>query len=331
MSDSEPVSGEKLALPERVDPRANELKRFLESKAAALAAGAYRVKPERLIQFAVEAAMRTPDLLTCSPVSVLRSLALCAKVGLEPNAELGHAYLVPRWNGKTKRKECVFQFGYKGLIVLADRSGRVARVAAEPFYQDEVDRKLVSVSIEPPDVQHKWSLDVDRSDDRIAGVYAIVVLDNGEKLVRSMTRAQVNAVRDKSPASERGPWVDHYAAMVRKTGLRHLLQGGTVPLRIEDAEVLSNEDEPVDEITRQAVATVVSDPAPAQLGKPQDGDTIAQNVTETDGLVEAPADEAPPKARQQRKQQPQPVGRGSDHGDVPPSDSYSSRDSGADS
>ncbi|WP_234407870.1 recombinase RecT [Anaerosinus massiliensis] len=41
----------------------------------------------------------------------------CATMGLEPNL-IGHAYIVPFCNGKTKRMEKQFQIGYKGIIEL---------------------------------------------------------------------------------------------------------------------------------------------------------------------------------------------------------------------
>lgn len=43
---------------------------------------------------------------------------------------LGQAYLIPFWNGKARRLECQFQLGYKGMIDLAYRSGRISSIQA---------------------------------------------------------------------------------------------------------------------------------------------------------------------------------------------------------
>ncbi len=55
--------------------------------------------------------------MECTPERIIELIMNCATMGLEPNL-IGHAYIVPFCNGKTKRMEKQFQIGYKGIIEL---------------------------------------------------------------------------------------------------------------------------------------------------------------------------------------------------------------------
>ncbi len=93
---------------------------------------------ERMIRVALTACQRTPDLLACDPLSVVGSVMQAAQLGLETDGVLGHAYLVPFNNRKTGRKECQLIPGYKGLIEVAYRRGRVASVSAHVVYDKDM-------------------------------------------------------------------------------------------------------------------------------------------------------------------------------------------------
>ena len=46
-----------------------------------------------------------------------------AQLGLEPNTNLGHAYLIPYYDKNSGKKIVNLQLGYMGLLDLAHRSG----------------------------------------------------------------------------------------------------------------------------------------------------------------------------------------------------------------
>jgi len=46
-----------------------------------------------------------------------------AELGLFPSTVSGEAYILPYYNGTTKRLEAQFQLGYKGIITLLYRAG----------------------------------------------------------------------------------------------------------------------------------------------------------------------------------------------------------------
>ena len=76
---------------------------------------------DRLLRVAMTSIQRTPKLLDCTQQSLLACVMTCAQLGLEPDAFLGQAYLVPYWNGKKSAYEAQLIPGYRGYIALARR------------------------------------------------------------------------------------------------------------------------------------------------------------------------------------------------------------------
>src|SRR5690606_36094168 len=76
---------------------------------------------------------KTPALLECTQASPYGSILQASRLGLMPDSILGQAYLIPY---KVKGvMTCQFIPGYKGLVDLAYRSGKVKEIYAEPVYE----------------------------------------------------------------------------------------------------------------------------------------------------------------------------------------------------
>lgn len=194
---------------------------------------------ERLARIAGSEAVKNTKLRECSPVSIVSSLMLAAQLNLEPSSALGHAYLIPR------RQECTLLIGYKGLLELARRSGDIRSIAANVVYQDEVDLGLFHASYAPADVEHRFSVqNIDRRDQNIVAAYAVCELASGGTQIAILTRQDIEARRRKSGGNG-GPWKTDYAAMARKSAIRALLNGGTVPMssQLRAAVTVENERE----------------------------------------------------------------------------------------
>lgn len=205
------------------------------------------VTPQRIAALFIAEAARQPDLYKCMETgegrrSIVTFFMLSSQLGLEPGAGLGLLYpTTRRIKGKIQIVPIV---GYRGLATLARRSGEIVRVNAAPFYQDELDKHLIVVSREPPDVVHRWASGVVRTTDTLVGAYAVVELKGGGKSVLVMDREEIEARRRRSPTanSEYSPWTTDYDAMARKTVLRALLNGGTVPLATEARTALAADE-----------------------------------------------------------------------------------------
>lgn len=186
------------------------------------------LNPERVARIAVTVMRRTPQLAECTPESFLGALMTCAQLGLEPGP-LGHAYLVPYG------REVTFIAGYRGLVDLARRSGQVESVSARVVR--EGDEFAYAFGLEPK-LEHTPKADVDKP---VTHVYAVIRLKDGGVDFDVMTRAEVEAVRRRSRASDNGPWKTDYAEMAKKTVLRRLLK--TAPMSVEYQQAVSNDEQ----------------------------------------------------------------------------------------
>lgn len=199
------------------------------------------VDRERLISLVFAAYRQTPAISQCSPMSVLNAIFTAAQLGLEFNTLRGHGWLVPRWNGKTKRMECQFQPGYRGLVDLAYRSDKVTTINAALVHDaDEFEWEEGT----NPKIRHKKSLR-DAPGDWYAA-YAIVHPKEGPPFTNIMRRDEIMAIRDKcAPKNKKGelvgPWVDWEEAMALKTCVKPPLK--LAPCSIELADAIGLDDE----------------------------------------------------------------------------------------
>jgi recombination protein RecT len=200
--------------------------------------------PERMIRVALTAVQRTPDLQKCDALSVVGAVVQASQLGLEPDGILGQAYLVPFWNGKTKRYEAQLQPGYRGLIALARRSGEISTFFSELVYKSD---KFKVVKGDSPRLIHEPDyISEDRGD--IIGAYAVVVFKDGGKDFEFMAIHELNKIRASSKAKDRdgneyGPWVTHSEEMYRKCPIRRLAKRLPLSPEFQKAAVL---DEYVD-------------------------------------------------------------------------------------
>jgi recombination protein RecT len=210
------------------------------------ASAAAGIKAERLKLVALTTFTRTPALWTVDPVSVARSLVEAGQLGLEPTGLLGGAYLVPRGGQAT------LLVGYRGLVMLAKRSGEVQRVEAHVVrekdafdYEYGLDQYL----------HHKPSREADPGP--LTHAYAVIFYRDGSKQFDVMSAAEIEEIRKRSASPNAGPWVTDYFEMAKKTPLRRLMK--MAPLTIEVAEVLDRIDP---EVVEEPKAT---DPREAEL------------------------------------------------------------------
>jgi recombination protein RecT len=173
-----------------------------------------------MIRIALVAASRRPELLNCTPQSILSSLMQAAEVGLEPETPLQHAYLVPFKNNKNGQMEAIFLPSERGLACVAKRQGDLVAIRARLVYQNE--HFAVEEGLEPK-LEHVPVFDEEARGELIAG-YAVAVMKDGTKEFDVMSRRDIDKVRASSRASDRGPWVDWYEMMARKTILKRLLR-----------------------------------------------------------------------------------------------------------
>lgn len=190
---------------------------------------------DRMLRIATAAASRTPKLLECTKVSLLSALHTASQLGLEPNTPLGHAYIIPYWNGKNRTNEAQFQIGYRGLIDLARRGGEVGTIEAHVIHKN--DKYRIKFGLDDC-LEHEPLLEGDPGD--FIAVYAVAKMKDGTKKADVMTKHEVDRIRSKSQSAEKGPWVDHYEEMAKKTVIKRICK--TLPMSVELASAIAHDD-----------------------------------------------------------------------------------------
>lgn len=192
----------------------------------------------RFAQLAISTCNRIPKLKECDLPSLLGCFMKCSTLGLEPSEVdgLGRAYILPFYNGKARRMEATFILGYRGMIDLARRSGKLKSIEARAVYAGDVFEFEFGLS---PKLRHVPGAG-DRTADRLTHVYMVAFFSDGGSYYDVMTRAEVEAVRKRSKASNSGPWVTDFEAMAKKTVIRRAFP--YLPVSVEDASAVATEE-----------------------------------------------------------------------------------------
>lgn len=179
---------------------------------------------DRMVRIVTSSVSRTPQLLDCTPQSIVLATAQACALGLEPNQALGLGYLVPFG------REAQFIPGYRGLVRLAVQSGEVQWVQSRIVH--EKDTFEVEYGTEQRIVHKPFVADEEAG--RVIGAYAVAEMKNGAKLFEFMTIAQLDAIRRRSKSADSGPWKTDTTEMYRKTVVRRLCK--SLPLSEERLE-----------------------------------------------------------------------------------------------
>lgn len=160
-------------------------------------------------------------LAECDVTSVLLAALNVAKLGLNPDPQLGHVYLIPFKDTKAKLTRATLIIGYKGFLELARRAGMGA-VRVEPVYANDqfvyVGGLHVTLSHVP------WWMRTDKRQSESGEFRAAYVVANinGDAQVAVYPVSQLDKAKQHSAAGRRGygPWVEHEDPMRLKTAVR---------------------------------------------------------------------------------------------------------------
>ena len=234
------------------------------------------VDPDRFARLVLTAVKATPQLMDCfqtrdGQTSVLLAAMKAAAIGLEPNTELQHAWILPRRRkeGNQYITEAQLSIGYRGYLELARRSGDIKDVYAEVVR--EGDDFQVSYGLHR-DLHHKPAPADQRGE--LTHAYAVAHFMTGGFAFVVLDREEVEARRDRSDsyrsdkARPYSPWTTSETAMWRKSAIRALVP--YLPLSAEvqrdvaaDGRRLRLDDEAGVVIDTDEIGDDVSLPAPA--------------------------------------------------------------------
>ena len=123
-----------------------------------------------------------------------------------------------------------------GLRKKVRNSGEIATWDAQVVYEkDEFEYELGDA----PFIKHKPFMGGDGG--KIIAAYSVAVLKTGEKSREVMTISQIEKVRSISKSKDKGPWVDHYSEMCRKTVARR--HSKVLPMSTDLDDLIRRDDD----------------------------------------------------------------------------------------
>lgn len=222
--------------------KVNTVRALLEKSRNQIAMALPRhLTPERMIRVALTAYQRVPELLECDPTSIVGCVIQASQLGLELDGILGHAYMIPFWNGRRSLMEAQFVVGYRGYLALARRSGEVSVFTAKIAHANE---HFDWIEGSEGRIIHKPLLK-DRGEPVAA--YAVLRLKDGggdsfvmpwdEVLACQQEYGHYKSGKKKGQRKE-GPWWNNLPEMARKTCVRRLAKYCPVSVEIQRAAAL---------------------------------------------------------------------------------------------
>ncbi len=201
------------------------------------------MSPERFYQLAVSTVNRTPKLAYCPPVDVLSCLMKCSTLGLEPdNVDgLGRAYIIPsKVHGKPS---CRFQIGYKGMLELMDRTGKIKSKNIIAVYEDD----HIKLTLDENGIPHIKSTEVNfnakHTPETLQFVFMHIEFTTGGEHNAYMTKAEIDKIRERSQSAmskKQSPWDTDYEAMALKSLIRREFK--YLPISIDIQQAVASDD-----------------------------------------------------------------------------------------
>lgn len=194
--------------------------------------------PDRLVRIALTQLKSNKKLWECEAKSFVAAVMTAAQIGLEPDGILGHAYIVPYWDGKDKIYKAQFIPGYKGLIKLARNSGEIQSISTHEVCKNDkfdfaygLDERLEHVPARG-----------DRGE--IQFFYSVAKFKDGGYQIEVMSVEEIEKIRDnvenykafKAGKIKSSTWNDNFVEMGRKTTIRRISK--YLPLSVQKAAIL---------------------------------------------------------------------------------------------
>jgi recombination protein RecT len=219
----------------KVEDRVKELRQFFEANKQKLAAILPKhFSPDRQGQLLFTAVYKNPDLLGCTPASLVGAIMQGGMLGLEPVGPGGY-WLVPFWQKANPaknipaRRNVTMIIDYRGLLGMARRTREVKvvdwrEVRAGDTFAYEYGTGAYLKHTPAPEPVHVVSKDGKTTTEReITHFYAFGVLRDGGMVFEVMRKEDVEWHRDRySKAAGSGPWTTNFSEMGGKTCVRKL-------------------------------------------------------------------------------------------------------------
>lgn len=170
----------------------------------------------RMLEMAGVLAGMDEKLADAKPISVVRSLMTCAKVGLLPDDRAAHLAVFAG--------ECQVIFGFRGLMELALRHDDVVDILAPVTVYEEDEFSYTEGQY--PTLTHAPAMMPPKARGEVIAHYAVAIKASGERVFAVVWNEETLDLKTKMLAGkrkpERSPWSTHYIAMCWKTAMKAL-------------------------------------------------------------------------------------------------------------
>ena len=190
-------------------------------------------------QFAIQLFQRNQKLAEtaiANPTSAQNAIINVAAVGISLNPASKLAYLVPR-DGMV----CL-DISYMGLLHIAQSAG-VIKWGQCKLVHDSDDYETLGLDKAPAHKYNPFATPDDRG--AVIGGYCTVKTADGDYLTEEMSLAEIEEIRKVSKAgtSPKGPWVNFWSEMARKTIVKRAYKYWPRADRMDNAVDVLNESE----------------------------------------------------------------------------------------
>lgn len=189
---------------------------------------------ERVARVALNSIRKNPKLMQCAPETLCMAIMETSSLGLEIDSR-GQAYLVPFWSKKNQCYEMQLMIGYKGMLDLAWRSGKLMSIMAEVVGEND---SFTFINGLDPKLEHTPNLTEGRGE--IIAAYAVAIMKDGSRQFVVIPRTDLDKIRDASKSKDDGPWVTWYEEMAKKTALKRLCKLLPLSPEIQQATTLDD-------------------------------------------------------------------------------------------
>ncbi|SKB32804.1 recombinase RecT [Sphingopyxis flava] len=295
------------------------------------------IDPEKFQRTIITAVQANPELLRADRQSLLLSVMKAAQDGLLPD---GREAALVIFNNRVNQggnwvtvKTVQYMPMVYGLRKKILQSGEIRDITAKVVYRAEYERGtfLYEEGTERM-LRHKPDLllsDEEATDENIVAAYSIATYMDGTMSYEVMSRAEINKVRQvsktgalgmvdrrtKKPIEPKGPWVDWFGEMAKKTVMRR--HAKTLPMSgdLLDVEGREDDDALLAESTGRVLSVEADEPEPVALPSAdelsegeEDGDPTDHDPDTGEVIEQGKGDDAP--AEEKSEQKPKGEGKG---------------------
>ena len=191
---------------------------------------------ERFHRILITAIKKNPQLIELGATpdgrrSIVTAIMRCAELGLEPNTDLGEAYLTTfraKAGQRDEHIELQLLIGYKGYLKLAGQTGQMASIDVHEVYTKDHFTVRYGTGPDAGIVHEPLLMNPDgtplKKGDRgiVYAYYGIVKFLDGGYYFTHMTLDEIDAHREASPTGDKAwsPWQTNPIPMAKKTVVR---------------------------------------------------------------------------------------------------------------